>query len=161
MIKNILITVGLVAAMSFAAFAKTDVKYQTISMQLVSDANIALQAKKLTDAQLLFERAMVADPANTQALLGLGKAHEAQGHIGKGLKYYRLALEIEPNDKTLLTMQSLAFLKQEMFDRADANRGKLARLCPNGCAALSSVDTAIKAYLADEKTGDVAQAKPE
>jgi len=54
-----------------------------------------------------------------------------------------------------------AFLKREMFDRADANRAKLARLCPNGCAALSSVDTAIKAYLADETAGDVSQAKPE
>lgn len=160
LIKNLLL-VGVVAvAVSAPSTAQTDTKYQNISRQLAAEALVALEADKAVDAQLLFERSLVADPANTKALLGLGRSHEAQGRIGRGLKYYRQALEIEPNDKIALEAQALAFLKREMFDRADANRAKLVRLCPNGCKTLDTVEIAIEAYLAEEESQKTAEAKP-
>lgn len=143
------ITTGV--ALTFAAQAvQVDAKYQHVSSQLVAEAKAALSMENADDAQYLFERALVANPANTEALLGLGRAHEAQGRVGKGLKYYRQALEIEPNDVKALEAQALAFLKREMFDRADNNRAKLARLCPKGCKALDTVEVAIEAYLAKD-----------
>lgn len=151
MIKNFIFCAALVAIISLPAAAETEPKYQNISRQLVAEANIAMNADHATDAQLLFERALTADPANTEALLGLGRSHEAQGQVGRGLKYYRLALEIEPNDQVALEAQAVAFLKREMLDRADANREKLVRLCPSGCKALDSVESALEAYLAAVK----------
>ena len=150
MIKTIII-VGLMALIATPVEASSDTKYKNISRQLVAEANVALETAQVDDARLLFERALVAYPANTNALLGLGRTHEAKGQLGRGLKYYRQALEIEPNDKGALEIQALAFLKREMLDRADANRAKLARLCPNGCAALETVETALEAYLAEDK----------
>lgn len=149
--KKFVLFITTSAALTFAAQAvQVDSKYQHVSSRLVSEAKAALSIEKIDDAQYLFERALVANPANTDALLGLGRAHEAQGRVGKGLKYYRQALEIEPNDVKALEAQALAFLKREMFDRADNNRAKLARLCPKGCEALDSVEVAIEAYLAKD-----------
>lgn len=144
-------SVGLLAFIASPLQASSDMKYKNISRQLVAEANVALKALEIDEARLLFERALVAYPANTNALLGLGRTHEAKGQVGRGLKYYRQALEIEPNDKGALEVQALAFLKREMLDRADANRAKLVRLCPNGCAARESVETALEAYLAEDK----------
>jgi tetratricopeptide (TPR) repeat protein len=152
LIKKILFATSLFVIVSAPLTADTDPKYKNISRQLVAEAMAAFDTDKKDDARLLFERALVADPANTHALIGLGKTYEAQGRVGRGLKYYRLALEIEPNDQNSLKIQALAFLKREMLDRADANRAKLVRLCPKGCAALEKVETALEAYLAQPET---------
>jgi len=160
LMKNLFIFAGVVAALSAPSVADTDMKYQNISRQLVAEANVALKSEKVEDARLLFERALVAFPANTNALLGLGRTHEAKGKVGLGLKYYRQALEIEPNDKGALEIQALAFLKREMLDRADANRAKLARLCPKGCKALENIETALDAYLAQDKVAENSEVAP-
>jgi len=154
-LKKFMLVAGLLAFSNLGVSAsQVGDKYASISSQLVVQAEVELSSDHATDAQLLFERALVANPANIRALLGLGRAHEAQGRIGKGLKYYRQALEIEPNDIPALEAQALAFLKREMFDRADVNRDKLARLCPSGCEALEHVDVAIEAYLAKSSDED-------
>jgi tetratricopeptide (TPR) repeat protein len=129
---------------------KTSERYQVLSAQLIRDGKLALTQGKSDDAQLMFERALVANPANVEALIGLGNTYEAKNQTGKGLRYYRQALELEPNDKTALTAQSLAFLKQNLYDRAELNRDKLARLCAAGCEALNTVEVALKAYRAEE-----------
>jgi len=156
LIKKSVLTIGLIAVFSFSAVhAQTLPKYREISKQLVIEAKLALTSSKPETALLLFERAIVADPANTQALLGLGRTHELEGRVGRGLKYYRQALEIEPNDKFALRDQALAFLKQDLMDRADGNRAKLARLCPNGCEALERVEVALKAHIAEVDRKDI------
>lgn len=149
------LALGGLLAMGGAATA-TD-KYKDTSRELVVQAHVALTSESAEDAQLLFERALVANPANLQALIGLGKSHEAQGRVGRGLKYYRQALSIDPNAFTALEAQALAFLKRDMVERAEANRDKLARLCTGGCGELDTVDTAIKGYQTAQKA-DVADA---
>lgn len=123
-------------------------KYRDTSRILVSEASMALASEKAEDAQLLFERALVADPANLEALVGLGKSHEAQGRVGRGLKYYRQALAIDPNAHAALEAQALAFLKRDMVDRAQINLDKLSRLCTSGCDALSAVEAALDSHVA-------------
>ncbi len=159
--SKVLVSMSVVGMMSISAMAQSETKFQKVSHQLVAQANAALGTDQFADAQLLYERALVASPSNTAALIGLGRSHEGQGRVGKGLKYYRQALEIEPNDQRALEVQALAFLKRDMKDRADSNRDKLARLCANGCAALASVETAIEAYQVDkdEKTATIAENK--
>lgn len=155
--SNLILALGLSAMMALPAAAQTSDKFQSLSRELVAQATVALRAEKPVDARLLFERALVADPANVAALIGLGQTAEVQGLTGRGLKYYRRALEIEPNHKLALKAQALAFLKRDMAGRAEDNRDKLARLCLNGCEALASVTSAIEEYQATHAEATVAQ----
>jgi tetratricopeptide (TPR) repeat protein len=155
--KKLILAGVLGALVAVPAAAQTSEKHQAMSRQLVVQATAAMKAEKADDARLLYERALVANPANVEALIGLGQAHEYQGAVGRGLKYYRQALEIEPNDQGALEKQALAFLKRDMADRAEDNRDKLARLCLKGCDALSSVTTAIDEYNAQQADAGLAQ----
>ena len=148
LLSKILLPISIIVAVStaFGVSADATEKYKKVSAHLVAQANAELVAKKYDGAKLLYERALVAAPANISALIGLGRTHEAAGRVGKGLKYYRQALEIEPNDKLALEVQTLAFLKRDMTDKANGNRDKLARLCVSGCPALDVVVSAIEAY---------------
>lgn len=146
-----------VAALSLPAVAQTANKYQSLSRELAAAGKVAMKGEKTDEATALFERALVADPSNVQALVGLGMASEAKGKLGKSLKYYRQALEIEPNDKPALEAQALAFLKRDMVDRATTNRDKLARLCSTGCDALDEVDSALEAYHAQKADAGTSQ----
>lgn len=139
-----------VMSLDVAAFQTND-KYKQVSDKLVADANTALNSADKETAQTLFERALVADPANVAALLGLGRSHEAQDRIGKGLKYYRHALEVEPNNLTAIEVQSYAFLKQDLVDEAGDNLEKLKMLCRGGCETLDRVDEAITHYRMAER----------
>lgn len=133
-------------------------KYKDASRLLVNEATTALDVDNTDQAQILFERALVADPANLEALIGLGKTHEAQGRIGRGLKYYRQALAIDPNAHPALEAQAVAFLKRDMVERAQANRDKLAKLCSAGCRALDNVVTALEGYQAEKSQTELADA---
>ncbi len=155
--KKLILASALGALLAAPVSAQTSEKHQSMSKQFVAQAQAAMVAEKADDAQLLFERAIVANPANVDALIGLGQAHERKGAVGKGLKYYRQALEIEPNDQGALEKQALAFLKRDMADRAEDNRDKLARLCMSGCEALSKVTTAIEEYNAQSADASLAQ----
>lgn len=155
--KKLILACAFGALLATPVSAQTSEKHQSMSRQFVAQAQAAMMAEKMDDAQLLFERALVANPANVTALIGLGQAHEQRGAVGRGLKYYRQALEIEPNDQGALEKQALAFLKRDMADRAEDNREKLARLCINGCDALSIVTTAIEAYHAQSADASLAQ----
>jgi tetratricopeptide (TPR) repeat protein len=152
-LKIALISSCMVIAPTVSAFAfdgQTSNKHQLLSSTLVVDAERALSTNKIDDAKLLFERALVANPSNIRALIGLGKTHELKGLTGRGLTYYRLALEVEPNDQDALEAQSLAFLKKNLYDRAEANRDRLKQVCSNGCTQLDAVENALKVYREDD-----------
>ena len=131
-----------------AALAQTADTYQAASDALVTKANTALTAGSLDDARGLYERALVANPKNLQAYVGLGRVYEGLDRVGRGLRFYRKALEIEPNDVTALRYQGLAFLRRGLIDRANANRDRLARICRDGCNALDDVELAIEDWYA-------------
>lgn len=154
MIAKLIMTASLAAVMTGTVAAQVSDKYKDASHQLVSQAVAALKADKADEALALYERALVANPANLQALIGLGKSHEAQGRIGRGLKYYRQALAVDPNALPALEAQAVAFLKRDMVSRAEANREKLARLCTEGCGSLDKVETALEAYKAEKAEED-------
>ncbi|MCK0069816.1 tetratricopeptide repeat protein [Kordiimonas laminariae] len=153
-VRSVFSAVVAVSLFAAPAFAQTNEKYKQVSEKYVAEANVALKSENNAQAQVLFERAIVANPANVTALIGLGQTHEAEGRIGRSLKYYRHALEIEPNALPALEAQALAFLKRDMIDRAESNLSKLSRLCPNGCKALDTVETSIEGYKARKADED-------
>ncbi|NVJ70740.1 MAG: hypothetical protein HWE08_10330 [Alphaproteobacteria bacterium] len=155
--SNLIVALCMGTMLALPAAAQTADKYQSLSRQLVSQAQMALDSEQAAEARVLFERALVANPANVTAMIGLGRTAEAQGLTGRGLRYYRRALEIEPNNRGALEAQALAFLKRDRADRAEDNREKLARLCLKGCEALNVVTAALDAYHAQHADASMAQ----
>lgn len=136
-------------------------KYLEVSDALVVEATSKITSNDTAEAQALFERALVANPANIQALIGLGKTHEAQGRVGRGLTYYRKALMIDPNALRALEAQAVAFLKRDMPERAADNRDRLAQLCGE-CEPLRTVTSALANYEAtrNETVADASAGNP-
>jgi len=142
--------VFIAASVALASPSTANEKYRDAARQLEREAAVALDAARIEEALTLYERALVANPANVQVLIGLGRTHEALGRVGRGLKYYRQALAVDPNALPALEAQAVAFLKRDLVERSEANREKLARLCPTGCDQLESVETALEAYKAEK-----------
>lgn len=155
---SIFAVAAIAGSLLIAGTATANDKYRDASRQLVGQADMALRTDDAETALTLYERALVANPANVQALIGLGKTHEIMGRVGRGLKYYRQALTVDPNALVALEAQAVAFLKRDMIDRAEANRARLARLCAAGCGPLDNVETALEAYKAEKAQADMADA---
>jgi len=146
MLQKTLLISAIVIGFTMPASAQVADDYSAISVKFSAKAEQALNAGDAIAAQADYERALVADPANVNAMIGLGKSHEATGRTGKGLRYYRLALDMEPNYIPALEAQAIAFLKTGFADRASANLMILERLCPETCGAREAVAEAINAH---------------
>ena len=154
MLRAVLIASALVAALPALAAP------QTVSGQLASRAATAASAGKLTEALDLYESAVVADPRNASAYLAMGRVYEQLGLPGKALRYYRLALDINPADLNALEAQATGLAARGAPSKADATVDRIARLCPKGCPQLVRANAALsKARLAAAATP--APAKPE
>lgn len=116
---------------------------ERVASALVLAGEQQLSDENYADAQRSFERALVANPASVVALLNLGRVHEAQGRVGRSLKYYRQALQIDPRNQKGLEAQAMAFLKRSLVDRAERNADRLAEICGDTCVSVETVRTAI------------------
>jgi Tfp pilus assembly protein PilF len=114
----------------------------SVSQTLAARAQTALAQTKTTDALDLYESAIAADPKNIAAYVGLGRAYEAVGMQGKALRYYRLALDINPNDLGALEAQVAGMMAKGAPSKAQVPLDRLRKLCPKGCAALTRADAA-------------------
>ena len=160
MLQKTFLISAIIVGFTMPASAQVADDYSAISSKLTAKAVTALSAGDVLTAQTNFERALVADPANVDAMVGLGKAHEAVGRTGKGLRYYRLALDMEPNYIPALEAQAIAFIKAGFADRASANLTVLERLCPETCGAREKVAQAINENL-DKMAANTTEAKTE
>lgn len=143
MLNALILSLGLMTATETAPLAGLE----DASNVLVNRGVDLVSTEDHDAARKLFERAIVANPANVAAHVALGTAWEVQGNVKKALKYYAIALEIEPTDTSALTAQALAYLAADLPERADESRAHLAKICgEGGCAALSTVADAIEAY---------------
>ncbi len=158
--RTVFIVLLMILGLSVSSDAQTVEKYIKISETYSAKALVALNGGNAADAQALYEKALVADPSSVVALVGLGKAHSEQGRTGRGLKYYRFALEVTPNNKPALAEQSLAFLKKGNIDRATSNQLILERLCSDGCDELSAVNAAIDEFRAHPPEVKLLEDKP-
>ncbi len=156
---NVLSTVILTAALSVAGQAQTAQQYQDVSNQLAVDAE-SLIASAPEDAKIMFERALVANPANMSALLGLARTLDVMGRPGRSLKYYRQALSLEPDNVTALAAQAKAFLKRDLVDRAEVNQLRLAELC-GSCDAALDVAQSISDYKDRQAMADASESQGE
>jgi Tfp pilus assembly protein PilF len=111
---------------------------------LIVQARAATLANKPADALDLYETAMISDPTNPAAYVGLARTYETLGLQGKALRYYREALELNPNDVGVLESQALLMIAKGKNDKAQASLDRIKRLCAKtACPASARVESAL------------------
>ncbi len=96
----------------------------------------------------LMEKVVRVQPKNADAFNYLGFAYRKKGDLNNAAKYYKVALEIDPDHKGALEYQGEMYLKLDDLAAARGNLGKLAVLCPSGCDERAELTRAIADYLA-------------
>lgn len=124
--------------------------FKEISADLVKQAEEQAKLSDFPAAQISYERALVANPANIKAHIGVGRMHDLQGRTGRSLKYYRQALELDPTNPEALRYQAYAFLNRNLIEYAARNADRLAQQCLENC---DDVD-ALKAVIASKRKSE-------
>ncbi len=114
-----------------------------LSLQLLKAGEAQLAAGKPEAATDSFESALAADPRNRSAYMGLARAAEAQGLPGKAVRFYREALELDPNDLAALEAQGLALVERGAAARAGDNLDRVKKLCQGSCPEADRLAAAI------------------
>ena len=138
-------------ALSLAFAVTSSVTYSQQPGHVVDPKSAALvqageQAQKSGDlegAQGLYESALAVDPANTNAYIALGQVAQAQNLPGKAIRFYREALETQPNDRLALARQGEAMVQRGAVEKARLNLARLEALCKTGCSELQQLNQAI------------------
>lgn len=132
-----------------ASFAQTGKSFRVASDAFVEQGYAALEAEKNWDALDLFEKAIVANPRNVSAYIGLGKAHEALSSISGGLKYYEIALELDPRQLSAWEAKVLAHLVISELAQAEEAFSRILAVCADKpCLEGTRAKAAIDAYQA-------------
>lgn len=120
-----------------------DSQLAPLSLQMMKAGEAHLAAGKADAATDSFEAALAADPRNRRAYMGLARAAEAQGLPGKAVRYYREALELDPNDLAALEGQGLALVERGAAARAGDNLERVKKLCQGSCPEADRLAAAI------------------
>lgn len=120
-----------------------DNQLSPLSLKWLQAGEEQLSARNTADAIRNFEAALAADPRNRQAYIGLARSAEADGLPGRAVRYYREALEIDPNDLTALELQGIAFVERGAKTRAEDNLARVKTLCNAPCPAADRLSAAI------------------
>jgi Tfp pilus assembly protein PilF len=120
-----------------------DSQLAPLSLQMMKAGEAHLAAGKPDAATDSFEAALAADPRNRRAYMGLARAAEAQGLPGKAVRFYREALELDPNDLAALEAQGLALVERGATARAGDNLDRVKKLCQGSCPEADRLAAAI------------------
>jgi Flp pilus assembly protein TadD len=100
-----------------------------VSTALQNEADRAVAAGNADQARGLYETALVADPRNAAAYVGLGRIALTQQLPGQAIAHFRSALMISPNSRAALAGQGVALVARGAVDRARSNLVRLQTLC--------------------------------
>ena len=140
----------LATASSMSVGKRPDYQINPQSLALTEQGNAALKTGDADGAMSWYETALAVDPLNRAAYVGLAKVAEQQGLKGKAIRFYREALEIEPNDQTIIAAQSEVMVAKGAIEAAQKNLARLRILCRTDCSGADRLAISI----------DKAKAKP-
>ncbi|HEX2764217.1 MAG TPA: hypothetical protein VHM92_10315 [Allosphingosinicella sp.] len=141
--------VVLAAAIALATMAsaghgqKADDQIDPRSTALAQQGQALLGQARFQDATDYYETALVVDPRNRQAFIGLARAAQGMKLPGKAVKLYGEALQLEPNDLNALEGQGEALVQRGAVEKAKANLERLRKLCGNSCVQVNQLAAAI------------------
>jgi len=124
---------ALASASSAVQGQKPDAQVDARSVALLDQAKAARASGSLDTATDLLESALAVDPKNRRAFHELAEIAKAQGLPGKAIRFYREALELEPNDVVALAGQGDALVQKGAVVKAQENLAKLKRICTATC----------------------------
>jgi tetratricopeptide (TPR) repeat protein len=99
------------------------------SLSWVAKGKAAQAAGNLDGASDAYESALAIDPRNREAFIGLGEIARVRDLPGKAIRFYREALELQPDDVAALKEQGEALVQQGAVERAKGNLTKLRTIC--------------------------------
>lgn len=158
--RSKLVIFGLAASLSAAALAaQGDDAIKPASVRLAEQGQAALARGQASAAYDDFETAAAIDPKNRAAFIGMARASQALGLPGKAVKFYREALQLEPNDLAALEGQGEALIQRGAKARAQANLDRIRQLCKTDCAPATKLAALIAKAPAATAVAN-AEAKP-
>ncbi len=142
---RIRILLGCAAMMLVSFDAGAAASRQELSQRWLSSGRAQTVAGNHLVARKSLEKAIVADPANALALAWLGVSCQKLGDAEAAAKYFRIALEVEPDNRTVVLMAGKADVSAgEMADAKD-KLARLQRLCGAACPETQELDQLIAA----------------
>lgn len=133
----------LLAVTSSASLGQKTASLDPRSIQWSDKAGAAFTAGDLDGATDGFETALVLDPRNRTAFIGLARIAEAQKLPGKAIRFYDEALSLDPKDVAALRAQGLAMIEKGALASARSNLARIKDICRNGCEAANQLSSAI------------------
>ena len=122
---------------------KSDDRIAPKSVELQKQAEGHVAAGRLIEAADLLETALAVDPRNRAAFVDLARVAHKQKLYGKAIRLTNKALLLNPNDLSALSVQGEAMVELGATARAQTNLQKLKTLCPQGCAQVTSLSSAL------------------
>jgi len=110
---------------------------------LVSQGQAALDAGEYQRAVDSFEAALVVDPGHSAIYVELAEVYRREGLQGKAIRYFRSALERDPDNLAAISGEGAALAEKGALDQAKLNLSKIESLCGGGCSEAQTLATAI------------------
>lgn len=112
---------------------------------LITQGNAALEAGETQAAIDAFEAALAVDPAYTPIFLNLAEAARRDGLQGKAIRYYREALERDPQNFAAISGEGAALVEKGALEQAQRNLSRLESLCGSSCPETIALQARITA----------------
>jgi len=112
---------------------------------IMKEARALIADMKYKKAIRTLNAVIRADGRDADAWNLIGYSNRKMGKYKKAGKAYRRALKYNPQHKGALEYQGELFIILKQYDKAKANRDRLAALCPEGCEQLADLDEALGA----------------
>jgi len=140
---GIALAVLLAASSSHVMSQRPDSQIEPKSLDWQAKGDAAITAGNLDAATDSFETALIVDPRNRAAYIGLAKVARAQGLSGKAIRFYREALLLDPSDTAALAGQGEAMVQKGAVEKAKENLARVQTLCNGPCAPAQELAAAI------------------
>lgn len=131
--------VAVTASVGYGAQDEPDPRAAT----LLAEGRSLLEMGDAQGATDAFEAALAVDPAYSDVYLGLAEAARQDGLQGKAIRYYREALERDPENLAALSGEGEALVEKGAVEKARQNLAQLQDLCGEGCSETMDLAAAL------------------
>ena len=110
---------------------------------LIVEGKALLAAGDTQGAIDAYEAALAVDPAYTPIFLELAEAARQDGLQGKAIRYYREALQRDPDNFAAISGEGAALVEKGALEKAKRNLARLESLCGANCPETVALQTTI------------------
>lgn len=112
--------------------------------KLLMQGQAALSAGDVQAAVDAFEAALAVDPGYTLIFIRLAEAARADGLQGKAIRYYREALQRDPDNFAAISGEGEALVEKGAVEKAQRNLARLESLCGERCPETVALEAKIE-----------------